>query len=339
MGHGDIQHNKFMVLLKGKSKKPSEVWTGSTNISMGGIHGQTNVGHWVKNPGVATDFLKYWDYLRTDPGAVEGDSKSEALKKNKDQRNFIANLRDVPATVADIDAGITSVFSPRPGTSVLDLYVDLVDNASSNGFITLAFGVNALFKKALSNNGPTGSPLLLLLLEKKDKPNAQQIEGTAKEPFVAINSKQNVYKAWGSYIEDPAYQWARETNAKILKMNQHVAYIHSKFLLRDPLGADPIVVTGSANFSAASTNSNDENMLIVRGNRRVADIYFTEFNRIFNHYYFRSVQEATKRIQLGSKEKPQGSSPFLEENDSWLEKYEPQSLKQKRADIVLKMAI
>ena len=74
-----------------------------------------------------------------------------------------------------------------------------------------------------------------------------------------------------------------------------MSYIHSKFLLMDPLGSDPIVVTGSANFSDASTNDNDENMLVIRGNRRVADIYFTEFNRLFNHYYFRAVQERTRR--------------------------------------------
>ena len=33
---------------KGQPKTPTEVWTGSTNISDGGIHGQTNVGHWVR---------------------------------------------------------------------------------------------------------------------------------------------------------------------------------------------------------------------------------------------------------------------------------------------------
>jgi len=39
-----------------------------------------------------------------------------------------------------------------------------------------------------------------------------------------------------------------------------------QFLLMD-LGDDPIVVTGSANFSEASTNDNDENMLHICGNR------------------------------------------------------------------------
>ena len=49
-------------------------------------------------------------------------------------------------------------------------------------------------------------------------------------------------------------------NTKKLRLNQHVSYIDSKFLLRYPLGKDPIVVTGSANFSNASTN--DENMIM-----------------------------------------------------------------------------
>ena len=76
-----------------------------------------------------------------------------------------------------------------------------------------------------------------------------------------------------------------------------MSYIHSKFLLMDPLATDPIVVTGSANFSDASTNDNDENMIAIRGDQRVADIYFTEFNRLFNHYYFRSVQEAGRETE------------------------------------------
>src|SRR6185436_16977757 len=51
----NIQHNKFMVLVKG-GKIPTEVWTGSTNISLGGFSGQTNVGHWVRDAGVAKNF-------------------------------------------------------------------------------------------------------------------------------------------------------------------------------------------------------------------------------------------------------------------------------------------
>ena len=56
-------------------------------------------------------------------------------------------------------------------------------------------------------------------------------------------------------------------------------YIHTKFMLVDPLSDDPLVVTGSANFSRPSQRINDENMLIIRGDTRVADIYFGEYMR------------------------------------------------------------
>jgi phosphatidylserine/phosphatidylglycerophosphate/cardiolipin synthase-like enzyme len=109
-----------------------------------------------------------------------------------------------------------------------------------------------------------------------------------------------------------------------------VSYIHSKILLRDPLGADPIVVTGSANFSVASTTGNDENMLVIRGNRRVADIYFTEFNRLFNHYYFRAVQENPRARTPRSAT----ANLFLDETgDTWVEKYAPGKLRAKRVAI------
>ena len=91
-----------------------------------------------------------------------------------------------------------------------------------------------------------------------------------------------------------------------------------------------IVVTGSANFSAASTNANDENMIVIRGSQRAADIYFTEFNRLFNHYYFRAV---TEDLQSAHKQ-PDEASLFLDETAKvWLTKYVPGKLKAKRLAI------
>ena len=61
-----IAHNKFMVRVAAAG--PTEVWTGSTNLSLGGVSGQTNVGHWVRDAATATMFQRYWDLLATDPG-------------------------------------------------------------------------------------------------------------------------------------------------------------------------------------------------------------------------------------------------------------------------------
>ncbi|MEO8481100.1 MAG: phospholipase D-like domain-containing protein [Acidobacteriota bacterium] len=327
----NIAHNKFMVLLKGQQRTPTEVWTGSTNISVGGISGQTNVGHWVRNTTVAAKYLEYWQILSLDPGATKTQNGSTAAgrKKNADFYTEVEGLLSAPTTLAAIPQGITPIFSPRRGGNVLQGYIDLVDTAHDASCITLAFGVNAKFKAALKDN-TVQSPLIFMLLEKEDVPNP-----TSTIPFVRLTAGNNIYEAFGAFIDTPVYQWARETNTRALQLNTHVAYIHSKFLLRDPLGADPVVVTGSANFSDDSTNGNDENMLVIRGNRRVADIYFTEFNRLFNHYYFRSVMEQVLRRNPHAS---QDASLFLAEDDSWLDKYKPGSLRSKRVAMFTNMA-
>jgi phosphatidylserine/phosphatidylglycerophosphate/cardiolipin synthase-like enzyme len=86
-------------------------------------------------------------------------------------------------------------------------------------------------------------------------------------------------------------------------------HIHCKIIACDPLSNDPIIVTGSANFSTNSTHNNDENSIIIRGNTHVADIYVTEFMRMFEHYLFRG-----KTVQSQVANKPLG----LQEDDSWL---------------------
>lgn len=323
-----IQHNKFMVLLRGAAKVPAEVWTGSTNISIGGFSGQTNVGHWVRDAGVASRFKAYWECLADDPGGRDDDDKGAVRTRNRQFRSSVESLAEVPTSVDEIKTGITTVFSPRSQKAVLDCYARLVDEASSCTCITLAFGIGDVFKQYLQDNSASDH-LVFMLLEKRDQPNSR-----SRKPFVSIGASNNVYKAWGSYIKDPVYQWARETNARALGVNSHVAYIHSKFLLRDPLGPDPIVVTGSANFSEPSTTENDENMLIIRGDHRVADVYFTEFNRLFNHYYFRAVVESA---HARGKEND-GASLFLEDGTEWQQKYVPGTLKAKRLGIYTGMS-
>ena len=41
----------------------------SSNVSDGGIHGQTNVGHWVRDAKTAQRYQAYWKLLSGDPGA------------------------------------------------------------------------------------------------------------------------------------------------------------------------------------------------------------------------------------------------------------------------------
>jgi phosphatidylserine/phosphatidylglycerophosphate/cardiolipin synthase-like enzyme len=72
----------------------------------------------------------------------------------------------------------------------------------------------------------------------------------------------------------------------------NVKWINTKVMLIDPLSTKPITLTGSANWSVPSVTDNDENVLVIRGDNRVADIHFGEFMRLFTHHRFR---ESMKR--------------------------------------------
>ena len=146
-----------------------------------------------------------------------------------------------------------------------------------------------------------------------------------------IGTDRDVIFAAGGYLGEGALANFLKERDNPLNAND---YIHTKFMLVDPLSDDPLVITGSANFSRPSQRINDENMLVIRGNTRVADIYFTEFNRLFNHYYFRAVHEELRERTSS----PSGDSLFLDETGKeWQKKYAAGKLRAKRLDIYVNM--
>lgn len=304
-----ISHNKFMVRVDNNDIAQS-VWTGSTNISQGGIFGQTNVGHAFHDSEAAGCFLQYWKELSKDPSS-------------KDLKAACGDIQADLDDVNDIPEGVSCIFSPRSEMQMLQFYAELLDSAESCACITLAFGVHQKFVDALSNNDANNA-LTFLLLEK-------DAEGLFDYIY-----QNNVVKAVGSDIPgNSVYKWVKETDTGAIKLNHHVRYLHTKFLLKDPLSENPITVTGSANFSEAATDKNDENMVIINGNRRVADIYFTEFLRIFNHYYFRWI--VNKMLNEGTLDAD--NPAFLKPNNSWTQQYKPGKFKRKRVEIFSNMYI
>lgn len=119
----NIQHNKFIVFLP-RGKTPVAVWTGSTNISAGGIFGQTNVGHWVRDKASAAKYLQYWKLLSGDPGMQAGDDRAKRTADNKAFKAKVVKIRaDIPpAGIKNIPQGVTPIFSPRSTAKMLDTY-------------------------------------------------------------------------------------------------------------------------------------------------------------------------------------------------------------------------
>ena len=274
-----IPHNKFIVKLVGG--KPQQVWTGSTNFTDSGFYGQTNVGHIVANTATAKTYLDYWTELKGDP------VHSEALK------NAISLTPNPPNVIAK--PSVVAFFSPRIADNMLDWYGQRITDTATLAMMTIPFNVANTILTAL---GKTANAMRLVILE--DIPTKEvsdaETRNRGKLAFSngAILGKSFIkYKQGGAKVtpipNSDLDQWFideeldRPTNAG------HVFFVHSKILLIDPLSDDPLVCSGSANFSANSLTSNDENMLLIRGDMRVADIYMTELDRIFRHFRARDI--------------------------------------------------
>jgi phosphatidylserine/phosphatidylglycerophosphate/cardiolipin synthase-like enzyme len=139
--------------------------------------------------------------------------------------------------------------------------------------MTFAFNFDAMFQTAL---GKPSDALRYLVFDKALDAGVE----------TEVMRSGNTVIAVGSKLEPGDLE---HFLGEVLTGFNNNRYIHDKFILIDPLGDDPTVVTGTANFSGPSQTDNDENMLVIRGNTRVGDIYFGEFMRIFDHLYSRYI--------------------------------------------------
>jgi phosphatidylserine/phosphatidylglycerophosphate/cardiolipin synthase-like enzyme len=279
-----IAHNKFIILLQ--NNQPISVWTGSTNFSEGGIFGHSNVGHEVRNAEVAKKYLTYWEILKDDP-----DSKVLRPK--------VINLTPTPASDASPPTGTAELFSPRPGLQLMDWYVAQAASASSLMCATFAFGINKAFVPMFQ------APFAGLRYALLDSAGATP---EAKSTVTELRKRPDNRFAIGNYLITNKFdKWIHES---LSGLNQHARYIHTKYMLIDPFGEDPVIITGSANFSDASIRDNDENMLVIRGEKAIADIYVSEFFRLWNHYAFRE-------WAANQPDKSTAHPQFLKPDDSW----------------------
>jgi phosphatidylserine/phosphatidylglycerophosphate/cardiolipin synthase-like enzyme len=285
-----IAHNKFIVLLE--NGQPTEVWTGSTNFTKGALFGQSNVGHVIRDPAVAARYLAYWTALNGDP--------SRTATRAWDDQNTPTPAGEPPAGT------MISLFSPRKGLSALNWYASQMDGADESVFLTAAFGVSKQLAAIFAKRKPYLRYLLL------DKPGQ----------VTTINRNPGNRAVAGGYLgKGPWRQWLRE---QLTDLNAHVRFVHTKYMLIDPLGDDPIVITGSANFSEASTLYNDENMLVIRGNTRAADIYLGEFMRLFTHFRFRGKTKTAPNRPIPNADAPgppAGKKLYLRETDFWARRF------------------
>jgi len=289
-----IPHNKFIVLLD--NGRPVQVWTGSTNITASGFLGQSNVGHIVRDEAVARAYLAYWEQLAGDPDI-------ETLQ------SWCSTNSPDPAEGLP-PSGITPIFSPRQRSAMLEWYGGRATEAKGLVMLTAAFGVTERLARFFDNDKDY---LRFLLMERpNNKPETQAMLTRDNDTQIAIGPDLNrdavALKLEGHGLD----VWLRERHYRD-RNGGHVFYIHTKIMGVDLMSDAPLVFSGSANFSPDSLLSNDENMLLIHGDKAVAETYLVEFFRLFNHFYFRYVAQETARLNRGDP----NDIPFLDEDASW----------------------
>ena len=288
-----LSHNKTIVLTKAVAAQA--VLTGSTNFSAGGIYGHSNVVHVCEGDDVASQYLWLWNELKKN------------TPKSADAGVLVGKT---PLPGDPLAKQITPIFSPRDSLEALDWYAQQAKGANDALFMTFAFGMNARFQDAYRTGN---AKLRYALMETMSGPTKTKEQRLANEAAIIELRKMKENKfAIGSRLGKGAFNhWLKE---QLSGLNVHVRYLHTKYMLVDPLGANPLVVSGSANFSEASTTDNDENMLIIRGNSRVADIYLGEFMRMYRHFAFRdwlTQHPEADEVQVS----------HLDETDQWWKRY------------------
>jgi phosphatidylserine/phosphatidylglycerophosphate/cardiolipin synthase-like enzyme len=293
-----IMHNKYLVLLRKDAAgalKPIAVWTGGTNWTEGGIYGQLNVGHAVYDVSVAERYEAGFQVLAQDLSINDTQAKNDLITPT-------------PLNRAALQHGATPLFSPQNGLAMLDLYADVCKTARVL-MVSAPFALHEKIRNVLGS--PTDGAMRFMLADK---------EGSygAKGNIDALNADPGNMAAVAKPFEGIklADFQKRKLDRDRLMMDEgfHHAgiHIHSKIILADPFGPDPILITGSANFSTNSTVNNDSNVLVFRGDTAVADVYVADFMRMFEHYWFRSRKD----------QKLEANQVFaLKDTDAWSEKY------------------
>jgi phosphatidylserine/phosphatidylglycerophosphate/cardiolipin synthase-like enzyme len=319
---GHFAHNKFVVVCDA-DRKPLQVLTGSTNWTITGLCTQANNGLIIDDPAVAQDFLDAWDRYQAagsayPPTLAAADSKSNSYQVD--------------------GCKITPWFVPTQHAEDLD-YARKLINAAKDGILFLFFNPgtfqpddepekwtllqnvlnrhhednNAAYNPNLYIKGVVNQEIPYLTEDnvpaKGKKPPAASMDPTTPAHSIALyNSGIEPPVRLGHDVMVPANiknnfsKWETE----LLGAGVHV---HSKVIVLDPFGANPVVMTGSHNLGFKASSKNDDNLVIIEGNAPLAAAYAVNIIAIFQSYRWNSSVEAHRQ-----------DPKFwhgLEDNDTW----------------------
>lgn len=298
---GALGHNKFMVRTDADGS-PLTAWTGSTNWAPTGLCTQVNNGLLVEDPDVARVYLDQWHALKDAQSAfpkpfVAANSRPKAVGE------------DQPGTVRSV------VWFSRTSKGVdLEALKAEVEKARE-GILFLMFmpGATGLFGTVAARSA---EPNLYVRGVVSELPHGREDSSAVDVSLIDgrrhTSLHPDVVEPRG--VEHPFATFAEEVTRKQFLAGVGHAIIHSKVVVIDPFGPDPVVITGSHNFSASASGKNDENFIIVRGDHELAEAYAVNILGAYAHYRWRAYLGQAKRPFNGLKDDDRWQAPMLAAN-------------------------
>ena len=326
---GHIVHNKFLVYADGGG--PKAVLTGSTNWTATGLSAQTNNAIVIEDANVAARYLAYWKTLKADEKAVEAET---GKFQGPPMRTFDSTGK--PFTLdkgskTDPQSALTSYFSPNTPAPRSAAKKKSGKEAMPVDMKDLSSRVNAAKQAILFLAFIPGTPSITEFAAAAQKAKKDLfVRGCVTSPDAAGNFRYDLTgtsppKTAKGQKKPPAKQDPRVIAVTALNLDKlpsgwkpellkaGFAIIHDKIVVIDPFDDDNCaVVTGSHNLGYQASYNNDENLVMIKGNKKLAMAYATHVLDVYDHFAWRwSIRNGDQGVDATLKSTP----------DEWLNWY------------------
>jgi phosphatidylserine/phosphatidylglycerophosphate/cardiolipin synthase-like enzyme len=244
-------HNKFAVAdYLGAGEVANTVWTGSYNWSLDGSTVNANNAIAITDTGLAGAFTDEFNEM----WGSSGPTPNPALSR------FGSRKYDNITHVFDIAGHSVEVYM-SPGDGIHTAIINAIGTADYEiAFCILAF---------------TRDDIMLAMKAKWDD-NINYPDFWVEGVFDNGNAGTSYSQWWNMSGQGGSYPWSPPADVWI--DNLPTGLLHHKYMIIDGEhpGSDPMVITGSANWSNNAVYNNDENIVIIH-DAEVANLYVQEF--------------------------------------------------------------
>jgi phosphatidylserine/phosphatidylglycerophosphate/cardiolipin synthase-like enzyme len=271
--HANIMHNKFLVRVEATGHAEA-VLTGSANFTSEGLSAQANVVHTFESPELARLYL---DRKR------ELDGNPSLAKTQKSQTGWSDQIMVG-------DAAMSVYFPPEPKDqrNSLQAIVDAINGAQHSVLLCAFDPTDGPLLEAVRNAAKSGKMVFALVNRIPDHEpggDPSHADVAAAIQLWQWSEEEHAVAGFGAFKQNETptdfvperVLWPGESPKIMVR-------VHHKFVVIDAEGDNPIIFTGSANFSNNSLHNNDENLLKITASPRLAGSYMAEFLRLFEHY-------------------------------------------------------